>query len=106
MVSVKEHLVDVVLQFDKKNEYTYNKKKEISEMLEQISNNSNSLINNDMEIEEEKKINQINNTNNNNSNININNNSNLNNINNSNYDSEESTKSSSFYSKRILTKKK
>ena len=55
MVSVKEHLVDVVLQFDKKNEYTYNKKKEISEMLEQISNNSNSLINNEMEIEEEKK---------------------------------------------------
>ena len=106
MVSVKEHLVDVVLQFDKKNEYTYNKKKEISEMLEQISNNSNSLINNDMEIEEEKKINQINNTNNNNSNININNNSNLNNINNSNYDSEESTKSSSFYSKRILSELK
>ena len=59
MVSVKEHLVDVVLQFDKKNEYTYNKKKEISEMLEQISNNSNSLINNEMEIEEENKINEI-----------------------------------------------
>jgi len=99
MVSVKEHLVDVVLQFDKKNEYTYNKKKEISEMLEQISNNSNSLINNEMEIEEENKINQKNNINNNN----INNNSNFNNINNSNYDSEESTKSSSFYSKRILS---
>ena len=59
MVSVKEHLVDVVLQFEKKNEYTYNKREEISEMLEQISNNSNSLINNEMEIEEEKKINQI-----------------------------------------------
>ena len=111
MVSVKEHLVDVVLQFEKKNEYTYNKREEISEMLEQISNNSNSLINNEMEIEEEKKINQIknnydnniNNININNNNININDNSSFNNINNSNYDSEESTKSSSFYSKRILS---
>ena len=33
----------------------------------------------------------------------INNNSNFNNINNSNYNIEESTKSSLFYSKRILT---
>ena len=83
MVSVKEHLIDVVLELDKKNEFTNNKKEEIIEMLKQISNNTNSLINNEMENEEEKNKNELNY------------NSIKNNI--------SSTGNSSFYSKRILS---